>query len=97
MPAETSPIIRLLCVASTVYLVILFAKVILSWIVVLGARPPASGPARVAVDLVDDVTEPVLRPLRGIIPPVRMGAVGLDVSLLLLFVILFVIRSALGC
>jgi YggT family protein len=51
----------------------------------------------VAVDLVDDVTEPVLRPLRGIIPPVRMGAVGLDVSLLLLFVILFVIRSALGC
>jgi hypothetical protein len=42
VPAETSPIIRLLCVASTVYLVILFAKVILSWIVVLGARPPAS-------------------------------------------------------
>jgi YggT family protein len=97
VPAETSPIIRLLCVASTVYLIILFAKVILSWIVVLGARPPSSGPARVAVDLVDDVTEPVLRPLRGIIPPVRMGAVGLDVSLLLLFVILFVIRSALGC
>ena len=49
-----------------------------------------------AVDLVDDVTELVLRCCAAS-SSVRMGAVGLDVSLLLLFVILFVIRSALGC
>ena len=42
-------------------------------------------------------TSPVLRPLRNLVPPVRMGAVGLVLSLIILFVILFVIRSALGC
>jgi YggT family protein len=97
MLAQTSPILRLLCVATTIYLLILLIKVILSWIVVLGARPPATGPARTAIDLVDDVTEPALRPLRNLIPPVRMGVVGLDLSMIVLFVILFVIRSALGC
>jgi YggT family protein len=97
MLAQTSPILRLLCVATTIYLLILLIKVILSWVVVLGARPPTTGPARTAIDLVDDVTEPALRPLRNLIPPVRMGVVGLDLSMIVLFVILFVIRSALGC
>jgi YggT family protein len=97
MLAATSPVLRLLCIATSIYLIILFAKVILSWVVVLGGRPPSSGPARTAVDLVDDVTEPVLRPLRGVIPPARLGAVGLDLSLIVLFIILFVIRAALHC
>jgi YggT family protein len=95
--AQTSPVLRLFCIASSVYLLILLAKVVFSWVVVLGGRPPMVGPVRTAMDLVDDVTEPVLRPLRNLVPPVRMGAVGLDLSLIILFVILFVIRSALGC
>jgi YggT family protein len=97
MLSEVNPVIRLLCVALTVYTLILLAKVILSWVVLFGARLPSGGPLRAAIDLIDDVTEPVLRPLRGLIPPVRMGAVGLDLSIILLFVILVVARQALGC
>jgi YggT family protein len=97
MLAASSPILRLFCVASTIYLLILFVKVIMSWVLVLGGRPPSSGAARMAIDLVDDVTEPVLRPLRGVVPPVRMGGMGLDLSLILLFIILFVVRAALHC
>ncbi|MEX2275223.1 MAG: YggT family protein [Actinomycetota bacterium] len=94
---EQGPIVRLLCVAATVYSLILFAKVILSWVTMFGGRAPTSGVLRAVTDLIDDVTEPVLRPLRTLIPPVRMGAVGLDLSIILLFVILIVFRQALGC
>ena len=41
--------------------------------------------------------EPVLRPLRNMIPPVRAGGVGLDLSIIVAFVILAVLRSALNC
>jgi YggT family protein len=49
------------------------------------------------LDLLDDVTEPVLRPLRALIPPIRAGGVGLDLSIIIAFVILAVLRTALNC
>ena len=95
MIAATSPVRYALCWALTVYSIILFIRVILSWAMLVGFRPPYSGPVRGAIDLIDDVTEPVLRPLRNLIPPVRAGGVGLDLSIIIAFVILAVLRQAL--
>ena len=50
-------------------------------------------PTPTILDLIDDVTDPVLRPLRALMPPIRAGGVGLDLSPLIAFVILFVLRS----
>jgi YggT family protein len=91
---ETNPAVDILCLLLTIYTFILFARVIVSWLFVFGARPPLSGPARRALDLLDAVTEPVLRPLRALIPPVRAGGMGLDLSIIVAFVILFVLRTA---
>jgi YggT family protein len=49
------------------------------------------------LDVLDDVTEPVLRPLRALIPPIRAGGMGLDLSIIVAFVILAVLRTALKC
>ncbi len=84
----------ILCTALLVYTIILFVRVILSWALAFGWHPPYGGPARKLLDLLDGVTEPVLRPLRGLIPPVRAGAVGLDLSILVAFVILAVLQRA---
>ena len=92
-----NPLLRLLCLVLGVYSLILLARVILSWVALFGGRLPSEGPLRSVVELIDGLTEPVLRPLRGLIPPVRMGAVGLDLSIILLFVILVVLRAALNC
>jgi YggT family protein len=40
------------------------------------------------------VTEPVLRPLRAILPPVRLGGVGLDLSPLVLLIALGILAAA---
>jgi YggT family protein len=34
------------------------------------------------------ICEPVLRPVRRIIPPVRVGGVGLDLSVLIVFLVI---------
>jgi YggT family protein len=97
MTAAENALINLLCVVLTVYTFLLFARVIISWAYMFGFRPPYSGPLRTILDLLDDVTEPVLRPLRALIPPIRAGGVGLDLSILIAFVILIVLRAALNC
>jgi YggT family protein len=92
--AHGNPLRDVLCTALFVYELILLTRVITSWATAFGWRPPISGPARKALDLLDDVTEPVLRPLRRLIPPVRAGGVGLDLSILIAFVILAVLQQA---
>ncbi len=94
MIGAESAVRSVLCTILLVYTVILFVRVILSWAVAFGWRPPYGGPGRKILDLLDDVTEPVLRPLRALIPPVRAGAVGLDLSILVAFVILAVLQRA---
>lgn len=93
MICAQSAFAQVLCVLLSVYWFILLARIILSWAMSLGWRPPYSGPLRTILDLIDAVTDPVLRPLRALMPPIRAGGVGLDLSPLIAFVILFVLRS----
>ena len=92
-----SALFDVLCVVLTAYTIILFIRVLVSWAYLFGLRPPISGPLRTALDLLEDVTEPALRPLRALIPPIRAGGVGLDLSIIIAFVILAVLRTALNC
>lgn len=81
-----------ICILLTIYWVILFARILTSWF-----PPPRSGIGRTLWDLIHDLTEPVLRLVRGLLPPVRMGAMGLDLSPIIVFIALGVIQAALGC
>lgn len=83
----------IVCILLTLYWLVLFARIIMSWI-----RPsPTSGVARGLFELVYDVTEPVLRPIRGMLPPLRLGMVGLDLSPIIIFIALGILTRALGC
>ena len=89
-----SAVLEVLCLLLTVYWIILFIRVLVSWAYLFGLRPPVSGPFRTVLDLLEDVTEPVLRPLRALIPPIRAGGMGLDLSIIIAFVILLVLQRA---
>jgi YggT family protein len=83
----------LLCTVLWVATLLLLIRVVLSWLEFFGVRRPIVGPMRTAWDLLFTVTEPILRPLRKIIPPAGM----FDLSVVVAFVIIFVLRVALGC
>ena len=80
---------RIFCDLLALYWLILFIRIILSWF-----QPPASGPLRTGYNLIYDLTEPVLRPVRGLLPPIRAGQVGLDMSPILVFIVIFVLQAA---
>ena len=80
---------ELICLVLYVFMIVLFIRVILSWLQFAGWRPPHSGPLRAAHDVIIDVTEPPLRLLRRIVPPAGV----LDLSVLVAFVALTVLRT----
>jgi YggT family protein len=85
------PVSTLICIAVTIFWVVLLIRVIVSLLVYFaGVRPPSTGVLRSGHELLYDVTEPVLRPLRKVVPP----AGPLDLSVLVAFIIITVLRTA---
>lgn len=66
----------ILCSLLNVYVLVLFARMLTSWFPV----QPGTFLASLST-LVYDLTEPVLRPVRGMLPPTQIGGVGIDFSL----------------
>ena len=77
------------CLILQTYTIVVFARVILEWVPVGDEHPV--GKVRHALRL---VTQPVLAPLRALIPPVRLGAVAVDLSPLVLILGLNLLAGA---
>ncbi len=65
----------LICTALTIYLVAIFGRIILSWFPL-----DPNGFAATIAGFLYMITDPVLGPLRRHIPPLRIGAMALDLS-----------------
>ena len=78
-----------LCIALDIYWFILIVRIILSFVPSL--PEPLLGVARV----VRAATDPILLPLRGLLPPVQMGALALDLSPMILIFGVSIVRSLL--
>jgi len=78
--------VALVCELLTVYLLILFARAVLSWFPIR----PDSGLVTV-LRVLDRIIDPVLQPIRRVVPPMGM----LDMSYLVLVIAVLVIKSIL--
>ena len=84
--------VNLVCNLFAVAFVLLFARVVLSWI------PIAPGsPLTPVYSFVFAVTEPVLAPIRSALPPLNVGGVGLDLSIFVVFILLELFKNVVHC
>jgi len=77
--------VTVLCALVTAYMVVLVVRAVMSWIPI---RPGT--PFSTLYGILLDLTEPVLAPLRRVIPPLGM----FDLSFTVLFIFLFILRTA---
>jgi YggT family protein len=78
------------CLFLQIYLFALFARIILSWF------PISPGSALAPVfSFLYTVTEPVLGPIRRLMPPMSMGGMGFDLSPLIVIIVFQVLQSRL--
>ena len=74
------------------FLIVLFAYSILSWVTFSGTLAYDS-PVRRIQSVLARICEPVLRPVRRIIPPVRVGGANLDLSVLVVWLVILLLTS----
>jgi YggT family protein len=72
-----------------VYLVLIFIRILMSWI----PRMPYNRYLSAILKFVTDVTDPYLNLFRRILPPVRLGGAGLDLSPIVATFVLIIVSS----
>ena len=84
--------VGIICVVLLFAWIALISYVILGWVVELG-RLSWGHPLRSAYDFLGRGIRPVMRPIRDRLPPVRIGGVALDLSILVLFFGVAILRA----
>jgi YggT family protein len=75
------------------FLYLLFTRFIMGVVMTIGRRWRPGRGAAAALEVVWSVTDPPLKALRRVIPPLRLGTVSFDLASLVLLVIVFVLMS----
>jgi YggT family protein len=83
------PILQVVYVLLYLFIMVLFARFVMSWVLAYGRRWHPGRAASATLESVWTVTDPPLRALRRVIPPLRIGSVSLDIAALVLLVMLF--------
>jgi YggT family protein len=73
----------------TVYIVLIFANVLISYI----PRMPYSPPLRAVLDFIKETTDPYLNLFRRFLPPIGGGGFALDLSPVIGIIVLFVLQA----
>lgn len=75
-------IFGLLAYLVELYVLVLVARALISWFPIV----PGGGVEKI-VRVLDSITEPVLRPVRRLLPPIRAGGMGIDLSILVVILV----------
>jgi YggT family protein len=88
-----SILLQVLYLILYVFLLVLLARFVLSAVLQYGRRWQPGRGGSAGLEVVWSVTDPPLKALRRVIPPLRIGTVSIDLASLVLLVILFVLME----
>ena len=76
-----------------IFIGLLWIRFVVDWVQVFARRWEPSGPLVVVLEVVYTATDPPIKALRRVIPPLRIGSVALDLSFLLVMVSAYLMLS----
>ena len=87
-----APILKIVIQLLDIYIWVIILRVVASWLLAFGVITMAHHLVRMAIDVLDRLTDPLLRPIQRILP--RFG--GMDFSPLVLLLIVYLVQMELG-
>ena len=79
-----------------VFLILLFARFVVDWVMVLSRSWRPQGLVAAGLELVYATTDPPLKAIRKVIPPLNLGGIRLDLGFMVLLIVIFILRNLLA-
>jgi YggT family protein len=74
------------------YLLFIWARIVADWVQVFARSWRPAGPTLVGLEIVYSATDPPIRMLRRVVPPLRLGAATIDLSILIVLLVCYLLR-----
>lgn len=88
-------VLSLLRLVVFIFFIALIVRLIFDWVQVFSRDWRPRGVVLIAAEGVYSVTDPPLKALRRVIPPLRIGGIALDLAFMLLFFIVVILLRVL--
>ena len=82
-----SPVGQIIILVLWLFFILLIGRLILDYVQMFARSWRPKGPLLVVAEAIYTVTDPPLRALRKVIPPLKLGSINLDLSFLVLVVL----------
>ena len=76
-----------------VFIACMWVRFIVDWVQVFARSWSPSGPILVLLEVVYSITDPPVKALRKVVPPLRLGTVALDLSFIIVLIVALVLQS----
>jgi YggT family protein len=76
-----------------VFLVLLFARLVVDWVMVLARSWRPHGLVAAGLEVIYATTDPPLKALRRVIPPLNLGSIRLDLGFYILLIAVTILRG----
>ncbi len=76
-----------------VFLILLFARFVVDWVMVLARSWRPSGLVAAGLEVVYSTTDPPLKAVRRVIPPLNLGTIRLDLGFMVLLIGVVILRG----
>jgi YggT family protein len=71
----------------SIYVIVLIARLVFDYVFIFAREWQPRGAVLLIVEGIYSVTDPPLKALRRVIPPLRIGGISLDLAFLVLFIL----------
>jgi YggT family protein len=79
-----------------VFLLLLFARFVVDWVQVFARSWSPKGFVLVLLEIIYSITDPPIRFVRRFVPPLRLGAIVLDTSFIIVLISVYLLRAVNG-
>jgi YggT family protein len=86
------PVAAILYLLLNVFLALMLIRLVVDWVQVFARSWAHKGTVLFVLEIVYSATDPPIRFVRRFVPPLRLGAVMLDTSFLLVLVVVYLLR-----
>jgi YggT family protein len=73
------------------YILFILVRLVAEWVQMFARSWRPSGPGLIALEVVYSATDPPIRTIRRLVPPLRLGAAVIDLSVLFVLLICYVL------
>jgi YggT family protein len=88
-----SAVLSVIYLVLWVFLALLLVRLVVDWVQVFARSWTPRGPVLLVLEVVYSITDPPILFVRRFVPPLRLGAIALDTSFLIVMVVVYLLMS----